>query len=91
MRRVLTKLRGGTAELQVEIGRWRGLRREDRKCAEYGSRKAEDVKHFVMRCEAWDREREELMEKMKSLVAGCDEEEKERRLALILDLACTKG
>ena len=31
MRRVLTKLRGGTAELQVEMGRWRGLRREDRK------------------------------------------------------------
>ena len=91
MRRVLTKLRGDTAELQVEIGRWRGLRREDRKCAECGSGKVEDVKHFVMRCEAWDREREELMEKMKSLVAGCDEEEEERRLALILDLACTKG
>ena len=51
----------------------------------------EDVKHFVMRCEAWDREREELMEKMKSLRAGFDEEEKEMRLALILDLACTKG
>ena len=43
-----------------------------------------------MRCEAWDGERKELMEKMKSLVAGFDEEEKERRLALILDLACQK-
>ena len=91
MRRVLTKLRGGTAELQVEMGRWRGLRREDRKCAECGSGEVEDVKHFLMRCEAWDREREELMEKMKSLVAGFDEEEEERRLALILDLACLKG
>ena len=30
------------------------------------------------------------MEKMKSLVAGFDEEEEERRLALILDLACKK-
>ena len=90
MRRVLTKLRGGTAELQVEMGRWRGLRREDKKCAECGSEELEDVKHFLMRCEAWDGERKELMEKMKSLVAGFDEEEKERRLALILDLACQK-
>ena len=46
MRKVLTKPRGGTAELQVEMGRWRGLRREDRKCAECGSAKVEDVKHF---------------------------------------------
>ena len=69
MRRVLTKLRGGTAELQVEMGRWRGLSREDRNCAECGSGEVEDVKHLLMRCEAWDREREELMEKMKSLVA----------------------
>ena len=67
------------------------MRREDRKCAECSSGEVEDVKHFVMRCEAWDREREELMEKMKSLVAGFDEEEEERRLALILDMACTKG
>ena len=48
----------------------------------------EDVKHFLMRCEEWDREREELMEKVKSLVAGFDEEEEERRLALTFDLAC---
>ena len=88
MRRVLIKLRGGTPELQVEMGRWRGLRREDRKCAECGSGKVEDVKHFLMRCEAWNRERKELIEKMKSLVAGLNEEEAERRLALILDLAC---
>ena len=91
MRRVLTKLKGGTAELQVEMGRWRGLRREDRKCAECGSGEVEDVNHFLMRCEAWDRERKELMRKMKSLVAGFDEKEEERRLALILDLACEKA
>ena len=84
------ELRGGTAELQLEMGRWRGLRREDRKCAECGSGEVEDVKHFLMRCEAWDGERKELMGKMKSLVAGCDEEEDERRLALVSDLACEK-
>ena len=26
MRRILTKLKGGTEKLQVEAGRWRGLR-----------------------------------------------------------------
>ena len=74
-RRVFTKLRGDTAELQVEMDRWRGLRREDRKCAECGSIEVEDVKHFLVRCEAWDRERKELMEKMKSLIAGFEREE----------------
>ena len=34
IRRILTKLRGGgsTAELQVKVRRWRGLKREERKC-----------------------------------------------------------
>ena len=81
---------GGTAELQVEMGKWKGLR-EDRKCADCGSGEVVDVKNSLMRCEAWDREEEELMEKLKSLVAGFDEEEEERRLAMILDLACKKG
>ena len=29
-RRMMAKLRGGTVELGIEIGRWHGLRREDR-------------------------------------------------------------
>ena len=52
---------------------------EDRKCAECGSGEVEDVKHLLMRCEAWDTERKELVEKMKSLVAGLDEEEEKKR------------
>ena len=63
---------------------------EDRKCPECSSGEVEDVKHFLMKYEAWDGERKKLMEKMKSLVAEFDEEEEERRLALILDLACKK-
>ena len=47
----------------MEVGRWRGLRREERKCTECDSGEVEDVKHFLMRCKAWDGEREELMEK----------------------------
>ena len=37
------KTERGAAELQVEMGRWRGSRREDRKCAECGSGEVEDV------------------------------------------------
>ena len=91
MRRILTKLRGGgggTAELQVEVGRWRGLKREERKCTECDSGEMEDVKHFQIRCKALNREREELMEKMKKVVTGLDEVEEERNVAWILDLAC---
>jgi len=54
---ILMKLRGATAELQVEVGRWRGLKREERKCTECDSEEVEDVKHFLMRCNAWKGER----------------------------------
>ena len=57
IRRVLTQLSGGIADLQVEVGRWRGLKREERKCAECDSGEVEDVKHFLMTCEAWNGER----------------------------------
>ena len=78
-------------QVEVEVGRWRGLRREERKCAECGCGEVEDVKHFLMRCKAWNREREELMEKMRKLVAGFDEDNEERSMEWILDLACRNG
>ena len=46
----------------------------------------EDVKHFLMRWKAWNREREELMEKMKKV--GFDDVKEKRNIAWILDLAC---
>ena len=32
VRRMVTKLRGGTAHLRIETGRWKGEGREERKC-----------------------------------------------------------
>ena len=64
------------------------MKREEKKCTESDSGKVEDVKHFLMRFKAWNREREELMEKMKKVVTGLDEVEEERNVALILDLVC---
>ena len=46
----MSKLREGTAELGIEIGRWHGLRREDRVYKECGTGEVEDTEHFVMRC-----------------------------------------
>ena len=67
IRRILTKLGGGggTAELQVEVGRWRGLKRKERKCTDCDSVEVEDVKYFLMRCKALNREREELIDREK--------------------------
>ena len=72
IRRILIQ-RG--AELQVEVGRWRGLKRDERKCTECYSGEVEDVLYFLMRCKAWNGESEELMEKMKKVVTGFDEVE----------------
>ena len=54
----MAKLRGGTAELGLETGRWIGLKREDRVCGQCGLREVENVKHFVLRCDGLVRERE---------------------------------
>ena len=87
-RRRMAKLRGGTAEFRIEIGRWHGSRREDKVCKECGNGEVEDTEHFVMSCKALNREREELMKKMKTVVTGLDEVEEERNVAWVLDLAC---
>ena len=62
------------------------MKREERKCTECESGEVEDVKHFLMRCKALNGEREELMEKMKTVVTGFDEVQ--RNMTWILDLAC---
>ena len=59
-RKMLLKLRGGTAAFQVELGRWHGVRREDRMCKECNSGEVEDVVHWLVRCPAWSRLRESL-------------------------------
>ena len=59
-RRMLLKLRGGTAVFQVELGRWHGVRREDRMYKECNSGEVEDVVHWLVRCPLWRRIRESL-------------------------------
>ena len=69
----MAKLRGGTAELGLETGRWIGLKREDRVCGQSGLREVENVKHFVLRCDGLVREREVLMMRMADVTARFEE------------------
>ena len=60
-RRMIVKLRGGTAPLQVEMGRWQGVKREERICKECNSGEVEDVSHWLLRCPTWNSQRQSLM------------------------------
>ena len=51
-RRMMLKLRGGTAAFQIEMGRWYGVRKEDRICKKCGSGEIEDVCHKLLQCSA---------------------------------------
>ena len=44
-RRILMMLRGGSAPLQIETGRWKGVPREERLCRECGMNEVEDCDH----------------------------------------------
>ena len=48
---MLAKLRGGTAELRVETGRWNGLKKKERICKQCTMGKVENEEHFLLRCE----------------------------------------
>ena len=47
LRRILARLRGGTAALRIETGRWSGIRREERICNQCSIGEIEDVEHFL--------------------------------------------
>ena len=46
----MLKLRGGTAAFQIEMGRWHGMKREERVCKECDSGEVEDVCHWLLQC-----------------------------------------
>ena len=60
-RRMILKFPGGTAPLQVEMGRWQGVKREERTCKECNSGEGEDVIHWLLRCPTWNSQRQSLM------------------------------
>ena len=78
----LIKLRGGTAPFQMEMGRWHGLKREERVCKECDSREVEDVVHWLIRCPAWIGHRELLLKQCHDHSSNFDEDTTARLLCL---------
>jgi len=86
-RRVLVQLRGGTAALEVETGRWRGVSREGRVCRNCRSEEVENVEHWLLRCTGMAEEREKLIMTMREKVEWQSMEDDER-VAAVLSYAC---
>ena len=87
-RRMMLKLRGGMAMFQIEMGRWHGLKREERVCKECDSGEVEDVCHWLLQCSAWDHLRQPLLEAMDEVREDFSTKNDGGRAALILSLAC---
>ena len=87
-RRVMMMLRGGTAPLMIESGRWRGLPREERMCRECQSGKVEDVSHWLLECDAWCTERQPLLRCMKDFITDFDNLCDDDKLVWVLDKGC---
>ena len=56
-RRMLMMLRGGSASLQIETGRWKGVPGEERLCMDCGMNEVEGCDHWLLRCLRWAIER----------------------------------
>jgi hypothetical protein len=83
-RRMMTKLRGGTAGFEIETERWRGVSREERVCKLCDSGEVEDVGHWLMRCEAWGVQRIPLEDWMERHTVSTQDP-----AASLLSVACT--
>ena len=49
-RRALSKIRLASYDLQIELGRYRGIERSERKCTVCDRNEIEDVFHFILIC-----------------------------------------
>ena len=67
-RRMLVNLRGGTAELRIETGRWSGLSRDEQICKNCDEGEVEDGEEFLLRCACVAEERMGLERVMNEVV-----------------------
>ena len=87
-RRMMLKLRGGTAAFQIGMGRWHGVKREERVCKECDSGEVEDVGHWLLQCSAWDDFRKLLLAEMDAMREDFARQNDKDKAALILSIAC---
>ena len=77
--------------LRMKIGRWGGLKREERLCKQCRLEEVEDEEHFLLKCEGWTQEREVVTECVEMQVGEFRTATDDRKVALILDQACCDG
>ena len=75
--------------MEVETGRWRGVRREERICKNCRGGKVEAVGHLVMRCTYVEEKREKLEELMNERVKGWQGMEDNVKVTVVMDGACS--
>ena len=69
-RSLLARLRGGTAPLQIEIGRYVCLPVEERKCKTCNTGMVEDEQHFCVGCPSLKKARGPLLRRMEQAHPG---------------------
>ena len=87
-RGMMLKLRGGTGASQIEMGRWHGMKREERVCKECDSGEVENVCHWLLQRSAWDHLRQPLLEAMEGSREDFPVRSIGERAALVMSLAC---
>ena len=90
-RRMLMKLRGGTAELRIETGRWCELLRDTRIHKMCDEREVEDVEHFLLYCNGMAEERKEMVRVMNEIMEGWQEMDGKDKMVYVVDKACENG
>ena len=90
-RRMMVKLRRGTAELRVETGRWCGLSRGEQLCTNCNNGEVINVKHFMCRCVFVAEERREMARLMNEIVVGWESMKDDERVIGVLEEACRDG
>ena len=69
------------------MGRWHGLKKEERVCKECDNGEVEDVCHWLLQCSAWNSLRQPLLEAMDNVEEHFSTKDRDRT-ALILSHAC---
>ena len=88
VRSLISMIRGGTARLRVEEGRWSRIERSERLCQHCESQEVEDSSHFILRCEKIGDERSSLCEELRERVAEFDSKLDSEKLIVTLTEAC---
>jgi len=72
IRSLITSIRAGTLPIELERGRWRGVKRENRICKQCSLGEVEDLHHFLLKCPCYSEEHKDLHPKLGQLTDVAD-------------------